>query len=330
MPTMHVTLKNGCFVKADKYAKLLKPTHLIGNGWECSIKKNGIITCLASRKYKDGVHSIKYLIHPNGFSQLFLQKPGRPMEILKKNFVTPKGMSISNGMIGLSGGPIDKRYAYFRDGAFQQLLKKFGFTGIKFVDPNSDYEIRSAYYDNQYASGSVITDGTSKAVSFDYGDSDYLKKTDSTWYECNTKFRVTNATWVLLTQYQDEDDFNNYFRILYTGINNLEELERSLLTNPLIAKRYSAEEQSKKLRDLDGTPINNMVDYHEVIQSIDQIAYDTYNKLDEPKVKEFLHQNTRVKFACMGPIDQYTFYFFLVSDNSEIEIAKGSLGFKSN
>lgn len=230
MPTLHLTLENGFFVKADMPVKILKPTHVLGNGWNCTIKKNGTIICIASRKYKSGLRSIRYMIHPNGFAELTLKKTGSHIKILKKNFVTPKGSMVSNGMIGLSGGQIDNRYAYFRDDKFQEILKEFGFTGIKFMDPNQEYHIREAYNVNEFSHGSVITDGNHISIPSNSGKSDYWEQIDSSWYEQDITILVTDATWAVFTQYQNK----NYIRILYTHIRNPEDLKKSLLQNPYL------------------------------------------------------------------------------------------------
>ena len=328
MPTLHLTLENGFFARADKPVKLLKPTHVIGNGWECTIKKNGTIICIASRKYNDGVRSIRYLIHPNGFAELTLKKPGKPVKILKKNFVTPKDAMVSNGMLGLSGGQIDNRYAYFRDDAFQKILKEFGFTGIKFMDPNQEYHTRVAYHNNECARGSIITDGKHTTVSFDSGKTDYWDQIGYSWYEQDITIRVTDATWAIFTQYQDEDNTKSYVRILYTHIRNPIDLKKSLLMNHYVARGIVSEEQIKKLRDLSGKSIENLDDYHKIVYIINQIVPQISSIADETNVEEFIQQNATVKFYVSGPLpDPFgpDFHFFLISDNPKILIAEGDL-----
>ena len=146
MATLKIKLENGAFaeVQGVQYCEKKEPMHIIANGWDCSIKEDGTVFCESSKEYSDGVHTMRYVIQLNGFAKLTLKRPRSKVETLRKGFVIPKGAKLSEGLLGLAGGYIDERYAYFRDGSFQKFLDNHGISAVKRENPNRSYRLRSA------------------------------------------------------------------------------------------------------------------------------------------------------------------------------------------
>lgn len=221
MATLKLTLQNGFFTGTQgcQYVYEKTPTHVVANNWDCRIKEDGSVECNTKKLYSSGEYSMRYTIQKNGFAKLTLKEPGKRVETLRKGFVVPKGKELSDGLIGLSGGPINKRYAYFRDGSFQKFLNELGISAVKHVDPNKTYTIRNAWYGGGECTASLTTDGETTKVDTDYGRTDRWEESSpggTSASECNTEVEVTGATWAIHAQSQHEGDSHNCFRILYT------------------------------------------------------------------------------------------------------------------
>ena len=165
MATKLVNVENGFF------AGNVNPTQHSTNGWDCSISENGTITCSAVWKYSDGEHSIHYMIQPSGFAKLTLKTPYKT-KTLRKGYVVPKGMKLSNGVIGLAGGYIDNRYAYYRDSSFQKFLEEHKISAIKHEDPNQVFDVRNAQHGRGSCYSSLNSAGTIAELSSNLDRSD--------------------------------------------------------------------------------------------------------------------------------------------------------------
>lgn len=219
MATLQLKIENGFFVGSNNvYLDELEPTHAIGNGWDCVIKEDGTIECNAVRDYSDGEHSMRYVIMSNGYAKLTLKVSGQKPKVIRKGFVVPRGQKLVSGIIGLAGGYIDNRYAYFRDSSFQEFLDKYGITAVKHEDPNHSYVVRHAEYGGGYCFCNLTTDGTVADVGFDLGRSEeWAEENPGTCAsECDYHKEVTGATWVVVEKRQWEGDNKNYSKILYT------------------------------------------------------------------------------------------------------------------
>ena len=114
-----VSIENGFFVDCtDPIADVsLKRVHT--NGWDCTIKEDGTIECVAKKIYNTETflpdpNTIMYTIKHNGYAKLTFKAPGEPVEVLKRGYVIPKGMGLHSGMLCLScAEEARKRYAYF-------------------------------------------------------------------------------------------------------------------------------------------------------------------------------------------------------------------------
>ena len=224
MATLKIKLENGAFaeVQGVQYCEKKEPMHIIANGWDCSIKEDGTVFCESSKEYSDGVHTMRYVIQLNGFAKLTLKRPRSKVETLRKGFVIPKGAKLSEGLLGLAGGYIDERYAYFRDGSFQKFLDNHGISAVKRENPNRSYRLRSAEYGGGKCRSSIYTDGKVEKKEISGGRTERWQQEipNTCAYEDEITVEVTGATWVLHKQSQHEGDRCNGFSILYTMKND--------------------------------------------------------------------------------------------------------------
>lgn len=220
MATMKVSLCGGYFGEIFGSTQVWEksPTCVVGNGWDCSIQEDGTILCESIRSYSDGIHSIRYKIMPNGYARLTLKVPGERLKILRKGFVLPRGRKLENGLLGLAGGNVDERYAFFRDEDFQNFLEDHGISAVQHENPNKVFRVRNARYGGGNCHSELYSDGTVTRLSYSDGKTaDWERQSPGTsCFEVNEDFEVTAATWVLHTQSQHEGNSHNCFRILYT------------------------------------------------------------------------------------------------------------------
>ena len=217
MATLKLKLENGFFAGSNGvYLQSLTPTEVSGNGWDCRIHENGMIECICAREYADGVHSIRYAIQPNGFAKLTLRVPGQRDKVLKKGFVLRRGEKLSNGTLGLAGGHVDCRYAYFRNESLTAFMEKYGLTAISREDPNQVFELRHVDDGRGTCRCVLTTDGSSE-----YKGAELFERINGSYQS----YEVTNASWAIVEKRQWEGDNKNYSRILYTLSNDIYSLD---------------------------------------------------------------------------------------------------------
>lgn len=264
MATLQVRIENGFFVGTNGcYVSMVEPTHIIANGWDCLIDEDGNIKCDAVRGYSDGEHSMRYVIQPNGFAKLTLKVPYDKVKTLRKGFVVPKGSKLSDGLLGLAGGYIDERYAYFRDGSFQKFLEEHGISAVKHEDPNQTFSIRNARYGGGECYSHLITDGKVEQQGYNLGRTESWEEScpGTCAYEGNEYLKVTGSTWTIHKQTQHEGNSHNCFRILYTlekdltklvGIPNIREKEEKISQLREVGSKgfLSLEELEKSLLEI--------------------------------------------------------------------------------
>ena len=121
------------------------------------------------------MHSIRYTIYPNGFAKLTLKVPNEPVREMKLGFVVKKGEVFGNGVLGLSDGFIDHRYAFFREENFQKFLRKYGITAVLHEDPNRIFCLKNgesennSFYMKLWTDGFPISIGTQKELLNSFG-----------------------------------------------------------------------------------------------------------------------------------------------------------------
>ena len=241
--TEKVTIENGKFVvikgfgydDAGNYVstKTLE-TSIEENGWTCFVTSTGKIICECKREYSNGLNAVRYVIKPNGFASLIYVDSSGKKEVRKQGFIIPKhrrNLPIS-GMLGLSGGNVTERYAYFRDAEFQAFLDKFGITAIKRENPNRDYTWPAIYCGGGDASSVLWTDGS---VQETYKDDEWFLEAlkepgaNQNLYHGTTRYTVSGAKWTVMSTAMEYGDRHNTARILYTEVRDVTTLEDDLI-----------------------------------------------------------------------------------------------------
>ena len=115
MSIMQLTVSNGKFTKVDGVPiEVFSDIHVVGNGWRCKVKPNGMIWCQTDAELSSGKCVMIYTVREDGFARLTIQEPNKKSRTIRKGFVIPKGASI-DGIITLSDGIVCKRNAYFHN-----------------------------------------------------------------------------------------------------------------------------------------------------------------------------------------------------------------------
>ncbi len=287
MATLTLRVEDNFFVETRgvQSVYIKKPTHVVANGWDCVIADNGTIECNSTKEYSNGLYNMRYKILPNGFAKLTLKTPNNGVKTIMKGFVIPKGEKLCNGLIGLSSGKIDKRYAYFRNEEFQNFLKDHEISAIKHEDPNRVYLVRNARYAGGDCISYIKTDGEMKVI---------------TTREREEQIEVTGATWVLHRQSQHEGDCHNCFGILYTiekdptnlvGIPNIKEIINKRSKINLIGDKgfINIEELEQELKKIVPTLKRDNVGYE-----FRKEPYIVFYKLNNSKIE--LNNGTSITF----------------------------------
>lgn len=182
--------------------------------WVVEIKHNKIF-CTAKAIYSDGLHKIK------------------------------KVFPLQDGTIGLSGGPIDYRYAYFRTREFNEWLREMGLTAVmRLESPKFSFTGHNAYCGAGSASYYCATDGRCIREA-PFWSASWLDDYDG--FSCDdseTRYEFDNCSWVILSTVENYRDNHNSASILYVpkGVNPLD------LTDKI--KPYAASVKSQT----DGSP----------------------------------------------------------------------------
>lgn len=343
MATLRINLENGFFSSTHgRYVTEVTPTHVVGNGWDCVIREDGSVLCEARRQYFDGYHSMRYEIANNGFAKLTLQVGKGAVKTLWRGFVLPRGAKLTDGAIGLAGGYVDDRYAYFRDGPFQRFLDKFGITAVKHEDPNRTFVVRNARYGGGECRSGLVSDGVVTKTGYDSGRTDVWHQSfpGTCAYEGEASYAITEATWAIYTQDRHEGDSHNYARILYTQAQDVAGLEGSFMSNAALARYVLKKEQATQLENLEGARVTSVDDIQKVMARITQIAPRINSIMTEGKAEAFLRsfdlEDGEFFFVSVcGPMTKNAFAEYEISircgnGNSyygrQLNIAEGFLG----
>lgn len=190
MSTAKLTIKNGEIIAyADRYFNFLSQDRKFyrGNGWEVELTADKII-CTSVRVYQDGPHKCQ------------------------------KEFDLVDGLVGLSGGHIDNRYAYFRHEEFQHRLDALGITAIKRENPNQAFTGESACTPQGTAFFKVYTDGQMKVVYQEEADdaqlADNLNK--SNFWQSTKTYQVSAANWAVVRKLVDKGETHTDACLLYS------------------------------------------------------------------------------------------------------------------
>lgn len=185
MATSILTIKNGKIEEHnDRYFHSLSEDgkQYSGNGWDVTLKEGcngrpGRIICHAERVYSYGP------------------------AICHREF------KLEDGVLGLAGGNITSRYAYFRSDDFAQWLKENDIQAVRRQDPNSTY--RSSNPVSDYWSHNLVIDTD--------GETEYSEDFKS--------ITISGATYAKVAQrYCDGIGWHTKAAILYTEARDVKSL----------------------------------------------------------------------------------------------------------
>ena len=186
MSTAQITIENSKIVKytGNFFQEASENgTFVVINGWEVTLKGDKII-CHAERQYSDGP------------------------------CICHREFKLADGLLGLAGGRIDERYAYFRKADFQAFLRKYGITSIKKENPNQTFSGCNARDTIAINSFDIYSDGEEEIAGVK-GWGDY-PETSTCWR--NQEFRnVTGATWTVVVHGENQHTTS----ILYTNVKDV-------------------------------------------------------------------------------------------------------------
>jgi len=208
MPTLKLTLKDSRFVSHnDINVENFSPTYVLGNGWECHIDSEGTVYCFAERHYREKRHSIKLKIK-DGWVKLLLKIGHEEPKVLKSYKLAEWP---TDGVIGLPGGYIDRRRAYFREHSFQELLDRYGLTAVRCEPANGVYIILEKFENGESIFKEEIeaTDGTQELI---FNEVKYPDPNEESTFKVYRQVQITDAKWVIKKVTRD----TGIFRILYT------------------------------------------------------------------------------------------------------------------
>jgi len=233
MTTIRININEGGFFSEenDCNLELNSPTHVLWKGWDCKIQQDGNFVCEAAEEKENGTYIIRYVIQSNGFAKLTLKRPESKVEVLRKGFVIRKGQNLS-GIMVLSDGEIEKRYAYFTNNYIQEMLNKFGITNIIFENPNQVYKGKTSYNGKGEAYQRVFSDGIIERKYRNYpGSKEYLESplNDRTSGKGEICHKVSNATWAVVEKSYNDGNSHFFSKILYTEVIDLRVIEESLI-----------------------------------------------------------------------------------------------------
>lgn len=192
MSTAQVTIKGGKIVNfVDRYPEpgiSEDGVSYSGNGWKIIISDSKII-CHSERKYSSGP------------------------AICHKEF------PLKDGLLGLAGGNVHNRYAYFRTQNFQDFLNTYGLTTVKKENPNQKFSGFNNYSGHGSGAISVVTDGK-KIESFEpnkkFEETKFLPGNNPNLWSGETTIEVSGATWAIVATKVDYENSHSSSTILYT------------------------------------------------------------------------------------------------------------------
>ena len=183
---------------------------IFGNGWKARILQDGAIECVSKNRYLDGIHSIKYTVFPDGTDRISIWTPRDGKRILYRGRAfTDKGEPIS-GIICLSGGKIDERFAYFRSLWFQKFLDNNNLSGVRFVEPNKRFTLLHMHNKAEGVFSDIYTDGSTETEAV----SSY--KENGLYFKCKESIIVSGATWTVLQKEKISGGESEIYSVLYT------------------------------------------------------------------------------------------------------------------
>lgn len=192
MATLRIKIKDKKFVSHNNVnVKEFSDNYVEGNGWICKMHTNGDFHCVSTGRHHGVEWRVKLRIQ-DGWGKLTLKKGDGQVQILKKYELQNLP---ADGVIGLSSGPINRRWAYFRDEIFQNFLDEYGITAMRCEPANNIY-----FLQKEISKGTTIfeekveTDGNANVI---FESRDYPEGSLKDSFMVYTEVEITEATWVI-------------------------------------------------------------------------------------------------------------------------------------
>lgn len=211
MATLKVQIRNSRFIDySGVEVKLFTPSKIKGNGWECCIDDKGNITCIAQQYYSGVRHTVKFTIK-NSWVKLLLKVGDEKNRAIKSYKLESQP---TDGIIGLPGGYIDKRRAYFRDAKFQEFLNEHQLTAVNSESANAIYVLHEEFYRGEsiYREEIEDTDGRTELI---FNDVSKHEEDEEGTFIVTRQVEVTDASWAI----KKVVNHAKVQRILYTSDN---------------------------------------------------------------------------------------------------------------
>ena len=244
MSTRKLTIKDGKIVTDNGNVTSIDVHGNWRNPWHVEIKHNKIF-CTCEAEYSTGIQ--------------------------KKKKVFP----LQDGTLGLSGGNINGRYAYFRSTEFQNWLDDMGITAIQRLE-SPDFEY-IGHHASCCGAGTadyyIATDGE-EVISEPYWSAEWLKDYDG-WCadDSKTRYVYKNCTWVLVASSCHYRDNHNHAVILYVpkGVNPMDLTEQIW--------NYAPRKRREAGKTVDGCHFGCKDRETEAVEEAERNEYETAKRL---------------------------------------------------
>lgn len=212
MALQRVEFKNGVVVGkwVDIFTKNDKgQLKAVVNGWDVTVKP-------ASRRRKEG----RIVCRFEGNCE------GKKVKMYRE-------FPLEDGTLGLASGSAKNRHVFFHTTQYQEFLNRFGLNGVRFEDPNREYEGIDYQSKLEYERIKLRTDGTAIKEIRDPQTNElrpkgYRKNRKENTHNDKVIFKVTGASWVICREKSYRGGTYRDMTILYTSYKDINDLAEVL------------------------------------------------------------------------------------------------------
>lgn len=213
---LKIEIKGGQFVSTrGAEVNEFRPDFVRGNGWRCVYYSDGSIRCKAAfGSDANNPQSISFKISQYGYVSLAKTCNGQRTEIRTVKLRRWP----SDGIIALTDGEIDERYAYFHDRDYLEFLNRNDIYSVKNKEPNCTYTLYKCFSQEtgKNVREEIYTDGKILELGKNSGRTqEWEKKYPGTLsFEEYQVLKAVDATWVIISE--EKGEWSRAKRILYT------------------------------------------------------------------------------------------------------------------
>lgn len=224
---LNITIQNGKFAgTSGAEVNSFKEDYIEGNGWTCRCFSDGSIKCKAylSREGEEE-NSIIFRISKCGYINYLEIRDGVKIERRKSKLKEWP----TNGVIGLSDGNIDDRYAFFQNEEYRKFLNEYHVRTVKREEPNHTYTIYRCFSQEEDINVEEIlwSDGNIAETGINSGRTEAWDEIypGTFSFEKYSILKVTDATWVMIDKVNHKKDISD--KKIYTML-EIPELREAL------------------------------------------------------------------------------------------------------